>query len=247
MSSESLKNVQKDVEPHKVTVSDISTYTSLFHGEHDIRVTGLCGRILRGKNPEDFVTMTDDPQRRIVMLMGPDGLSLLPGKSGYEMLEAIGYMPQYIQEKVQTGTQFKLAVFTESERAKPATWDNILELVGQAYPEVTDVFEFYRLQLKNQTFSQVERGVGYSFSEIEKSGKSHPSFMTYDRFLQSPMTLGDVRAFLYFSVQLRELFSGDGFTYSENQIRGMQEYATYNKPLSELGEHALIDINVQIP
>ena len=32
-----------------------------------IPIEGLCGRILRGKTPEDFATLTDDPERKIIM------------------------------------------------------------------------------------------------------------------------------------------------------------------------------------
>ena len=49
-------------------------------------ITGICGRILRGKSPKDFETLTDDPDRKLIMLMGGDGLERILGKSGYEAL-----------------------------------------------------------------------------------------------------------------------------------------------------------------
>jgi hypothetical protein len=97
-------------------------------------ITGICGRIIRGKRPEDFETLTDDPERKLVMLMGPDGLGLLPGKTGHDMLVAIGYEPDYLRHKVAEGNQFKLVVFPEGGPAKLATWENAVEAVSEVYP-----------------------------------------------------------------------------------------------------------------
>lgn len=55
-------------------------------------MSNLVGRILRGKKPEDFLTLTDEPEtRKIVMLMAEDGLKSLLGKKGTEILLSIGY------------------------------------------------------------------------------------------------------------------------------------------------------------
>ena len=42
--------------------------------------------------------------------------------------------------------------------------------------------------------------------------------------LESEGTLIDVRAFLYHTIHLRELFSGDGFTSDEDGQKGLKEY-----------------------
>ena len=128
----------------------------------------LCGRILRGKRLEDFRTLTDNPNRKIVFLMGSDGLSLLPGKNGYEQLLTIGYSPAYIEYKVAEGTQFKLVVFPESESARLATWDTILDLVMTTYPDIVPAIERYRKELQEKTFRDIEAQAGYSFLYVEK-------------------------------------------------------------------------------
>ena len=61
-----------------------------------VDTTGLHARILRGKCDEDFLTMSDDPDRRLVMFMGSDGLAKMSGKSTYDRLVSIGYKYNYI-------------------------------------------------------------------------------------------------------------------------------------------------------
>ena len=89
------------------------------------KVSGLCGRIIRGKAPKDFETLTDDPERKIVMLVDPDGLQGLLGKTGYDMLITVGYEPSYLKHKVQEGNRFKLVVFPEGGAAQLATWEYV--------------------------------------------------------------------------------------------------------------------------
>ena len=78
-------------------------------------------RILRSKSLEDFETLTNDPNRKIIMLMGGDGLEKILGKTGYEALISIGYMLDYIEYKIKSGFQFKIVIFNEGEIAKLAT------------------------------------------------------------------------------------------------------------------------------
>jgi len=48
-------------------------------------------------------------------------------------------------------------------------------------------------------------------------------------------------------VYLRELFSGDGFTYEEEGKKGLKEYIAPNCRLEELGKYYLIDMNISLP
>lgn len=226
---------------------DIKTYEQMLRSGKMGQVTGLCGRIIRGKNLEDFLTLTDDPQRKLVMLMGPDGLEKLLGKTGYEMLAEIGYESSYIVRKVDEGNQFKLIVFKEGEAARLATWDNTIATVAQVYPDVANSLYRNLDILKRTAFDDIEKASGFDWSEVDKAGDIDPRYMTYDRFKQSAGTDIDTRAFLYFTVHLRELFSGDGYTYTNNGTRGLMEYIVANKPITELGENTIIDIKIDLP
>jgi hypothetical protein len=210
-------------------------------------ITGICGRILRGKSPKDFETLTDDPQRDIIMLMGGDGLEKILGKSGYEALVTIGYMLDYIEYKVKSGFEFKLVVFNEGEIAKLATWDNLARLVSEIYPLAKTKIYNRLEELKKTSFSEIERRAGRIFNTIDKAGPEDKNFITYEKFINSEGTLIDVRAFLYHTVHLRELYSGDGFTYDEDGKKGLMEFIAPNCRLEELGDYYLIDMNINLP
>lgn len=210
-------------------------------------ITGLCGRILRGKTDKDFETLSDDPNRLIIMLMGGDGLEELLGKTGYEALITIGYMRDYIEYKLTQGVHFKLVIFKEGEIAKLATWDNTLYLISQIYPKIRKKIYKQLPLLKNTPFSEIERKAGFKFDEIDKFGPKDKRFMTYKRFKKSKGTLEDVRVFLHHTIHLRELFAGDGFTYNEEGKRGLREYIAPNRKLKELGDYSLIDIAIKLP
>ncbi|MCK4383457.1 MAG: hypothetical protein KAW66_09215 [Candidatus Lokiarchaeota archaeon] len=102
-------------------------------------------------------------------------------------------------------------------------------------------------ELKSTPYSEIERDANRKFNIIDKVGPEDKNFMTYERFNNSEGTLTDVRAFLYHTIHLRELFSGDGFTYEEEGNKGLKEYIAPNCRLEELGEYYLIDMNISLP
>jgi len=209
-------------------------------------VDGLCGRILRGTKPEDFDTLTDDPNRIVIMLIGGDGLGDLLGKSGYESLIHIGYAKDYIEYKIEQGNAFKIVVFKESDSTLLATWDNVARLCDDIYPDVSGKIHACLPDLKTTAFSTIQILADFSFEEAERAGIDNPNYMSYDRFKKSEGTLIDVRAFLYHTLHFRILYSGDGYTYDEDGNRGLMEYIAPNKKLIELGEHRLIDMEIEL-
>lgn len=73
-------------------------------------------------------------------------------------------------------------------------------------------------------------------------GDSDDRFIDADRLLRSEGKLWEVRAFLYNVVHIKDLFLGDGYTYTPGGLRTTKEYFSPNMLLSELGEYKLIDI-----
>ncbi len=226
----------------------LNEYRKLFEQNQLAKVDGLCGRIIRGTKPEDFVTLTENPTRKLVMLMGPDGLEKIMGKTDYEALVDIGYEPNYIVRKVvDEGNQFKLVVFVEGSGAKLATWDNVAAVVADVYPDIATKLYQNLEALKQMSFEDVENNAGFDFSEVDKVGAGDNRFMTYEQFRDGNDDVVAARAFLYFSIHLRELFSGDGYTYDANGNRGLMEYITPNKSINTLGNSEVIDMLVVVP
>lgn len=206
----------------------------------------LQGRILRGSKPEDFLTLSDDPKREVVMVMGSDGLQTLLGKSGYEMLVAIGYERAFIAAKIQQGQSFKLIVF-EDRGVLPATWDNVARVVMMLYPETRPAFFQYLDVLKTTPFAAWQNRAGFNFLEVHLRGPKDPRYMTHDRFWRSSQTALDLRRFLYHTVSLSDLFAGDGFTRTYTGEKGLREYLLVNQPLVRLGRYRLVDLDVRLP
>ncbi|MFX1294784.1 MAG: hypothetical protein ACFFD2_08020 [Promethearchaeota archaeon] len=211
-----------------------------------VKVSGLCGRILCGRKLKDFDTLTYDPNRLVIMLIGSDGLEYLLGKSGYESLIHIGYTKDYIQYKMDQGNKFKLVVFKENESILLATWDNVAKLCSNIYPDVSDKIYAVLHQLKSTPFRRIQMLVNFDFEQTKRNGLVDPNYMDYERFRESEGTLVDVRAFLYHTLHFRVMFSGDGYTYDEDGNRGLMEYIAPNKRLDELGEYRLIDMEIEI-
>lgn len=229
------------------TSTTVEEYQDAFLNGKPIPVSHLCARMIRGKKPADYDHLTDDANRKIVMLMGPDALEQLPGNSGYDVLKLIGYTKKHIAERVNAGYKFKLAVFEEGKDAQVATWDNINDLAGQTYPDIKKVLASHLDALKTTPLEEIEKQAGFTFAEADHAGIDDPRYMTHERFVESSQDLIATRAFYYFTLHLRELYSGDGYTYDHDGNRGVLEYIILNKPIHELGKHALIDVAVDLP
>lgn len=232
----------------------LEEYKSLFINKKKSNqdMSNLVGRILRGKKSEDFLTLTDEPQtRKIVMLMAEDGLRSLLGKSGTEILLSIGYEKEYIQYKIKSGNSFKLIVFEKKEDVKLATWDSVAEIVSEIYPQFRERIYRNLIGLKTTPFSefqdQFKKIANKEFRFVDRDGPANPLFMTEERYQYSAGNLLDTRRFLYNCIHLSDLFSGDGYTYNEQGNRGLKEFVTQNKPINELGNYVLIDLKVDYP
>lgn len=214
-------------------------------------ISGLQGRFIR-MPPGQPYSLTDDPDRRIVFLVDSNTLNDLVGLSGYQVCMAVGWDPNYTRGKVNAGYTFALAVFPEIN-CKLGTWANILDAVELMYPEVARKIARHRSALSQMTpatLRQIEQAQGYTFLSVEQgkdAKKTDPRYMTIDRYKNAPDTAENARAFLYFTVHLKEQFQGDGYTRSAQGQRGVPEYIMPARPMSDLGDHLVLDIQVQIP
>jgi hypothetical protein len=207
---------------------------------------GICGRVLKGTCAEDFDILSPDANRRIVLLLDAEGLRRLLGLSGWEVLMCIGHGQERTLERIKEGMKYKLALFP-SRYAKLGTWDNMLDMVAAEYPQIAQMVNAQREALKTTPYAQIEQMALEPFFVSSQMGEASPLFMTKERLLQTDGSLTAVRAFLYHTVHLYELYSGDGWTYSEDGKRGAQEFMVPNLRLSEMGMHRLLDLEVTPP
>jgi hypothetical protein len=208
----------------------------------------------------DFETLVPTAvrgDRRIVFLMGGDGLAKMRGKNAEGALVEIGYTKQEINKKLQGGHQFRLVVMPGESGASPATWENAFKAVAVAYPELagkisphlTEMKRLYQaapgrtaLEKTHNAFNTIAgQGGGESFAAIAARGPSDPGFMTLERFqkIDNP-TLRDVRAFLYFTAHFNENFNGSGHTLTIDGRRGLLEYLAVDKPIAELNAATVV-------
>ena len=80
------------------------------------------------------------------------GRAVRLGLSGWEMLMKVGYDADYARGKVNDGFGFKMVVFAEGAQAKPATWDNLIDMVKVVYPHLAQYIEPHRAALKASVY-----------------------------------------------------------------------------------------------
>jgi hypothetical protein len=210
------------------------------------RIKEIFGRILRGTKPSDFETLSDDPDRKIILVSAEDGLKRFIGKTGYQMLLSIGYEKDYIQYRLKNGYIFKLVVFNKQKSVKPATWDNVAKIVKETYPLIKDKIDKNLKTLKTNSFWDIEKPAGFSFKLTSRKGPTDPQFMNYERLQKAEGNTWQVRQFLYNVVYLTELFKGDGYTYDEQGNRILKEFLAPNCRITDFKDYRIVDLDVKV-
>ena len=202
---------------------------------NQVRVNGLFGRVLKGKTETDFASLSDDPKRKLIFLMGDDGLEKLIGLRSDQIFEKIGYTHEYVERLKKEGYRFKVVMFkSKGDDVRLATWDNVANLVEKQYPELTSKVKRVLPELKKSSFSQIEAQAPTKFSVVDKTGESHPDFFDEEKLRKSGGRLWQVRAFLFYRVRLMDLYAGDGYSRTSDGQKGLKEYMMLNAPVSSL-------------
>jgi hypothetical protein len=197
------------------------------------------GRIIEVPKGQSEVEYISTPNQLFPFIMGPDSIHHLKGRSAWEIFDFVGYKKHFVVQRLKSGSKFVLILFTgfldetkensDSSHPVPATWENVLTLVENASPVVSErvrnVFPtiqttpFYDYsvnleQLDSDLLQQVN-----SFEAFEKSGHESPVM---------------VRAFLRHTMKLMELYAGDGYCYNDRGERGSKEYLMPRVAISQL-------------
>ena len=195
----------------------------------------LVGRVLRGSISDDFLKLSPDENRKLIMFMDSTGLQQLLGKDTRTILQIIGYPEDYMKQLFTNKTQFKLVVATKGDNIVSGTWDNLLKLVKDVYGKTSKVSEALEKNLgslKKIKFDDIMKQKVDAFS-----GK-----MTQQELEERKGDLWEIRMFLKDVLNLNKLYSGDGYTYNDKGERGVKEYFSKNMELTQLGDYSLMDL-----
>jgi len=207
-------------------------------------VSGLCGRIIRGKTVQDFEKLSDDPNRLIVFLTDSNGLSKMFGKTGYEMLITVGHHPDHIAKQLAAGKSYKFVVFPESE-AQPATWDGLFKATQDVYPDLAGDLLNHSTKLRTSKYAEWELAANIKFADVDDP--AHPEYVSYQSYKTGSRDALALRRLMYHTLHIRELFRGDGFTYDEQGRRGVREYLMPNKAIADIKGSVIQDLDVRLP
>jgi len=223
------------------------------------RLSGICGRVCRGCHSGNFRGLAEmDGSRKIVFMFGPDGLAnFLSNSRPLSILLGLGYDIMFLYEEIMKGTVFELVVFKETQSVRQATWDNLPGIIREAFgeqgEELSAIIANSLPDLKSKDFYALQaeytddKGIVMSMHEARNKSllpgqidESPPWRMTANLLLrrqrEGSCRVADVRAFLYHALNLNNLYSGDGYTYTHDGKRGVSEYLAANLPRKELGK-----------
>lgn len=205
----------------------------------------IYGRILRGATPKDFETLSDNPNRRVVMFMPQEELEKIEGLDGYNRFIAIGYSEQEIENYLKKGIHFKLITFpADSGVGKAATWENVIEIASEAYPELAGKLRKHTTELESIPYGEIVKECGYDIGNVDRND---PRYMDPQRFAESEGSLAEARSFLYHTLNLNSQFTGDGYTRTNDGQRGVRELIGLNRPISEIADVEITDMEVMLP
>ncbi len=170
----------------------------------------IIARVLRGKKDDDFNKLANN--RKLVFLT-PDGTKLLNLVKTEQMLNKIGYPPKFIKDLQKKNTKFKLALLDECENSKDyklATWNNLLELFLDEYPEI-------KKKLKKIN----------NWQEQLKKMKTKNSEIKYNELMEK-FSVQNLRDFMNNIENINEFYTGLGYIINKkNEITG-DEFITKN-------------------
>ena len=225
---------------------------------------GVCGRFIKGKNPEDFEILSNEPNKLLSWVCSPGMLGGLLGKTPSEALISVGMRKKWLLERLKDGTSFMLVVFPEKQGTIP-TWDNLWPLIGEVYgQEVSTILEPFQDEIEALQKKVLKNpNPENDYHEIDPEGMiqyvkdlpvvekhAHERFMSKARLLEiaekavtasgEKITIWHARAFLDHSVSCNAKFTGTGLSPD-----GDVEMLVRNVPLAEIEGCIKIPLDVR--
>lgn len=222
----------------------------------------LSGRMTHGDSHDPEFgrgLLSSDRWKRLSWIFGSDALPGFLGKSAREICLQLGFGEKWLDDKIPKGKKFKLAIFPSlSVDAQPATWDGIRCLVERTYPEVWPKILRHLPQIRAMRIEEIEAQANYKDGldmlqtnlvarhggALDTEGESDSeNYISLQRLLKREGTLVEVRQFLWDEVGVKGLYSGDGYTLSEDGKKGVREYLARNRRLEDIEGCVLFDVD----
>jgi hypothetical protein len=182
----------------------------------------------RTKDPAAFLSLTDCASDRFAFAAPA---SAFKDDWGLDLtLQRIGFSRDYVEEKLRNGFCFSILEF-RSQKYWRADWASVRDLVEEHYG--VDCREWESMVSGNFDAYWAE------WNEIRQRGKADPMYFDYNHLLTSMgekanLSALELRRFLFFEFGMRSLFKGDGYAYSEDGAKGVEEYLVPNALRSQV-------------
>lgn len=198
-------------------------------------------RIIKGKLDADFEHISSNVAP-FPFIMGPETISALVGKSTRDIFNFIGYEDSHLKRTLEEGNHYRIVLFSavggmpqELRAPLPATWENVFALVRNSHPGCSAKLKPHWHEVKTQRYEEFTvngRHIDSLLPEDYAVATSFEAFASSEEY----NTASHARAFLRHSFKLMKLFSGDGYSYSEDGQRGAREYLVPRCAVQDLVE-----------
>jgi len=226
------------------TEIDPATYAAMFEGHQDVPVaiSGVCGRVVRGRHEDDFAMLAFASGRRLAWVTGADGLHAMLGRPPADIVLGIGKDRAWLHEKLAEGMRWKLIVMPQAACTR-ADWRGVFAMIETQYPELAAKLRAWREAVQDRALaSRIEPAL--VTAEV-KDNPGHPAHMSIERYRDCEDTKVNARLFLWHSLGLNQHFKGDGWAVDPLTGARVQEYLTANVMLAGIPEHRLIDLRLE--
>ena len=196
-------------------------------------------RVHKGKESDKdaFLTLTDCPNDRFAFAAPLQAFKSEWGMD--ETLKYIGFCLDYVNEKRLNGFSFSILRFQSAKfwRADYASLKSLLR--SDNYPELKfDTDEWNKMVVGNFNSYMA------LWNEIRQRGKADCEYFDYPHLLCSSrrdcnLSALELRKFLFFEFGMRSLFRGDGFAYTEDGGRGVEEFLVPNLPRCDYSDFSV--------
>ncbi|KAJ3074513.1 hypothetical protein HDU98_011103 [Podochytrium sp. JEL0797] len=210
----------------------------------------MVGRFGRGtaSDPQSLAMLSDESHKKLSFVFGADTIKGFLGKSPTQAMLSVGSSKSWLRNRLTDGTQHRLVMFPcPDSELKLATWDNILELIGQYYDKrIYDKLIPFLHELKTTHIKDIDsKGRLRYISELPVKDKhKHDEFYSPEKILKKKnINLFDVRGFMYHTIGCNYLFIGKGYSRSPNGD-DLAEYLIPNRKITSIPSLASTTVSV---